>query len=220
MSDPTSALVAVGSPVLDRAPAVIDQGQERGARSHAPGSLIELRWAGVPRRSRLRRRKRLQRRAALRRTSRLQRRTPLRRSRIAPASDAQRAKVASKRCLVCGERPVDPVHLVPRSLGGCDDADCVVPLCRVHHRMYDRGELELLPYLEPDHRVELSHALLHVGLVALLRRLTGFRWVPVEVGGQVRLLLATGGFAEHFGVARMSRSFLTAASRSSLSVAR
>jgi hypothetical protein len=130
----------------------------------------------VRRRSRLRRRKRLQRRAALRRTGRLQRRTPLRRARVAPASDAQRAKVAGQRCLVCGERPVDPAHRVPRSLGGCDDADCVVPLCRVHHRMYDRGELELLPYLEPRVRTELAHALTHVGLLALLRRVTGTRW--------------------------------------------
>jgi hypothetical protein len=45
MSDPTSVLVAAGCPELDRAPAVIDQGQERGARSHGPGSLIELRVA-------------------------------------------------------------------------------------------------------------------------------------------------------------------------------
>jgi predicted restriction endonuclease len=81
---------------------------------------------------------------------------------------------------------VDPAHLVPRSLGGCDHADCVVPLCRMHHRMYDRGELDLLPHLEPDQRAELSHALLHVGLLALLRRLTSSRWVPVEAGEQSR----------------------------------
>lgn len=132
------------------------------------------------RRSRLRRRKRLQRRGALRRTGRLQGRTPPRRSRIAPASDAQRAKVAGQRCLVCGERPVDPAHLVPRSLGGCDHADCVVPLCRVHHRVYDRGEFDLLPHLEPRHRAELAHAVLHIGLLRLLRRLTGTRWWAAE----------------------------------------
>jgi hypothetical protein len=130
----------------------------------------------VRRRSQLRRRTRLQRRSALRRTGRLQRRTPLRRSRIAPASDAQRAKVAGERCFVCGGRPVDPAHLVPRSLGGCDHTDCVVPLCRVHHRMYDRGELDLLPHLEPGLRAELAHGLGHVGLLALLRHVTGARW--------------------------------------------
>jgi hypothetical protein len=117
----------------------------------------------VRRRSRLRRRKRLRRRAALRRTGRLQRRTPLRRSRIARASDAQRAKVAGQRCLVCGERRVDPAHLVPRSLGGCDQPDCIVPLDRRCHRAFDRGELDLLPYLEPGYRAELAHRLRHVG---------------------------------------------------------
>jgi hypothetical protein len=45
MSHPTSVLAAVGSPVLDRAPAVLDQNQERGATPHAPGFLIELRRA-------------------------------------------------------------------------------------------------------------------------------------------------------------------------------
>ena len=33
--------------------------------------------------------------------------------------------------------------------GGCDDADCVVALCRRCHRSFDRGELDLLPHLEP-----------------------------------------------------------------------
>jgi hypothetical protein len=134
----------------------------------------------VGRRSRLRRRTRLQRRRELRRTGRLQRRTPLRRYRIAPASDAQRAKVAGQPCLVCGGRPVDPAHLVPRSLGGCDDPDCVVPLDRRCHRGYDRGELDLLPYLEPHYRAELAHALRHVGLIALLGRVSGTRWQPVD----------------------------------------
>jgi hypothetical protein len=46
----------------------------------------------------------------------------------------------------------------------------------VHHLLYDRGELDLLSHLEPGHRAELAHALGHVGLMALLRRLTGTRW--------------------------------------------
>jgi hypothetical protein len=97
---------------------------------------------------------------------------------MAPASDAQRAKVAGQPCIVCRERPVDPAHLVPGSLGGCDEPGCVVPLCRAHHRIYDRGELDLLPHLEPRHRAELAHALTHIGLLVLLRRLTGARWKP------------------------------------------
>jgi HNH endonuclease len=66
-----------------------------------------------------------------------------------PAAPAQRAKVAGRECLVCGWRPADPAHLVPRSPGGCDHPDCVVPLCRTHHRRYDRGQLDLLSHLEP-----------------------------------------------------------------------
>jgi predicted restriction endonuclease len=113
--------------------------------------------------------------------------TPLRRSRIAPASEEQRAKVAGQRCLVCGGRAVDPAHLVPRSLGGSDHPDCVVPLCRIHHRLYDRGELDLLPCLEPHYRAELAHGLRHIGLLALLRRVSGSRWAPTPtVGGMAR----------------------------------
>jgi hypothetical protein len=73
---------------------------------------------------------------------------------------------------------VGPAHLVPRSLGGCDQPDYVVPLCRVHHTGYDRGELDLLPHLEPSFRTELAHGLTHVGLLGLLRRVTGVRWGP------------------------------------------
>jgi hypothetical protein len=61
-------------------------------------------------------------------------------------------------------------HLVPRWLGGCDRSECVVPVCRLYRRSYDRGGLELLPYLEPDNHGELAHARLQLGLIALLRR--------------------------------------------------
>jgi len=90
----------------------------------------------------------------------------------------QRAKVTGRTCVVCGRRAVDPAHLVPRSPGGCDHPDCVVPLCRCCHRAYDRGELDLLPNLEPCFRAELAHALTHLSLVAVLRRVTGVRWAP------------------------------------------
>jgi hypothetical protein len=112
----------------------------------------------------------------------LRRLTPLRRTLVSPGSEAQRAKVAGRPCLVCGKRPVDPAHLVPRSLGGCDQPDCVVPLCRTHHRLHDRGQLDLLPHLEPRYRTELAHGLLHLGLLALLRRVTGVRWTPFGGG--------------------------------------
>jgi hypothetical protein len=128
----------------------------------------------------LRRGKQLERRTALRRSGPPVRRTPLRRSAVTPASPAQRAKVAGRACLVCGQRPVDPAHLVPRSLGGCDHPDCVVPLCRTHHRLYDRGRLDLLSRLEPRFRAELAHGLLHLGLLRLLRRVTATRWAPAS----------------------------------------
>jgi hypothetical protein len=97
---------------------------------------------------------------------------------VAPASTEQRAKVAGLACLVCGGRPVDAAHLVPRSLGGCDRPECVAPLCRPCHRRYDLGELDLLAHLEPGFRAERAHGLLHLGLLGLLRRVSGRRWQP------------------------------------------
>ena len=102
----------------------------------------------------------------------------MRRTSVSPASSAQREKIRGLGCLMCGARPADPAHLVPRPLGGCDHPDCVVPLCRVHHRRYDRGELDLLAALEPRFRRELAHGLVHVGLLAVLRRVTAARWEP------------------------------------------
>jgi hypothetical protein len=112
----------------------------------------------------------------LRRGRPLRRGAPLARGVIGPASVAQRAKVAGLRCLVCGAvTRVDPAHLVPRSLGGCDEADCVVALCRTHHRAYDQGRLDLVAHLEPDWRAEVAHAVGHLGLLRALRRLSGCR---------------------------------------------
>ena len=110
------------------------------------------------------------RRTPLRRTTRLTAAGP------AAASAAQRRKVTGRPCLVCGaRRGVDPAHLVPRSLGGCDAPECVIALCRRHHRAYDAGALDLLPYLEPTCRAEICHAVAHLGLIGTLRRLTGRR---------------------------------------------
>jgi 5-methylcytosine-specific restriction endonuclease McrA len=123
----------------------------------------------------------------LRRTARLKsgpppvRRTPLARTELARAasliaSPEQRAKVRARPCLVCGATAlVDPAHVIPRSLGGCDEPDCIVALCRSCHRAYDAGALDLLGHLEPAHRAELAHAVAHVGLLGTLRRVTGRR---------------------------------------------
>jgi hypothetical protein len=119
-----------------------------------------------------------ERRGGLRRSGSLQGRASLARRPLSPASPAQRAKVRGQPCLVCAGRPVDPAHLVPRSLGGCDEPECVVPLCRLCHRAYDRGELDLLPHLEPGRREEVAHALSHLTLIAAVQRLSGQRWGP------------------------------------------
>jgi hypothetical protein len=97
---------------------------------------------------------------------------------MSPASEAQRAKVAGEHCLVCGVRSCDPAHLVPRSRGGCDHPDCVVPLCRRCHRAFDDRRLDLLRYLEPRYRAELAHAVSHLPLITVVERLTGKRLRP------------------------------------------
>ena len=123
----------------------------------------------------------LKRRAKLRPKTPLRRSTPLRRTSSMTATDRQRAAVAGQTCIVCGtDRRIDPAHLIPRSLGGCGDALCVVPACRLHHRAYDRSELDLLPYLEPAWRGQLAHAVGHVGLIAALRRITGARTAGID----------------------------------------
>jgi hypothetical protein len=116
----------------------------------------------------------LRRRAKLRARTPLRRTTPLQRTPSMAATDRQRAAVASRPCIVCGATiGVDPAHLIPRSLGGCGDPLCVVPACRVCHRAYDSGELDLLPHLEPAWRAQLAHAVGHVGLVGAVRRISG-----------------------------------------------
>jgi hypothetical protein len=94
----------------------------------------------------------LRRRASLRARKPLRRTKPLGRTASLAATERQRAAVAGRPCIVCGaERGIDPAHLIPRSLGGCGDALCVVPACRPCHRAYDEGRLDLLPdlYLNP-----------------------------------------------------------------------
>jgi hypothetical protein len=95
---------------------------------------------------------------------------------LVPASEEQRAKVAELSCVVCGRSPVDPAHLVPRKHGGCNDAECVVPLCRTHHRLYDHAQLVLGAYLAGGWRRERAHALTHVSARRLRRALRGRGW--------------------------------------------
>lgn len=121
------------------------------------------------------------RRLALKRVP-LERKTPLKRSRMkkrgqsfTPASEAQRIKIDNVPCVVCGRLPGTPAHLASRARGGCESALCVVSLCFGCHRSFDDGCLELLPYLEPDHRAEIAHCVEHLGLESARRRLTSER---------------------------------------------
>lgn len=88
-----------------------------------------------------------------------------------------RAKVDGEggRCRVCGKGNSDAAHLIPRSRACAphgDDAKNIVPLCRDHHRLFDAGEFDVLPYLS---YVEQAYAVLLVGLAEAARRLTGRR---------------------------------------------
>lgn len=100
---------------------------------------------------------------------------------ISTATPAQRAKVKETGCIITGEvGSVTPAHVIPRSLtpAGQNDVRAVVGLRADLHRLYDTGELDLLPWLERSGRVELSFAVLRVGLMATLRRTTNHRWSP------------------------------------------
>jgi hypothetical protein len=59
----------------------------------------------------------------------------------------------ARSCLASGECPVDPAHLLPRSLGCCRHA---IAWWRSRHRAYDGGELDLLSHLEPRYRGVLA----------------------------------------------------------------
>lgn len=97
---------------------------------------------------------------------------------ISPASPAQRVKAkAADVCRACGGPrtaavPLHPAHIVDRSLGGCDDQLCVWEGCPSCHRLYDDGDLDLLPVISKE---EQAHAVLHVGLIGALRRITNDR---------------------------------------------
>ncbi len=98
------------------------------------------------------------------------------RSAISPASPAQRDAIRERACIVCRAHAgsCHPAHLIDRSLcgEGADDPKAVVALCPSHHREYDEGGLDLLPYLEPGFREEQAFAALRVGLWAAVRRIT------------------------------------------------
>lgn len=111
----------------------------------------------------------------------------LKRSTAPETSPAQREKVSGGPCAGCGrEGHIDPAHVWPRSQGGCMHPDCVIPLCRICHRAFDQGELDLLSRFADSEAwaVEQAHPILKhgVGLVELVRRLSGNGYDFVAAG--------------------------------------
>lgn len=109
-------------------------------------------------------------------TQRARQNSTRKRSAVSPASVEQREKVRDRRCVSCGSSPCDPAHLCARSMGGCDSADCVLPLCRECHRQFDLDGLDLEPVLAlREFSVERAHMAGHLSLEQCRRRLRGER---------------------------------------------
>lgn len=88
---------------------------------------------------------------------------------------AARLKIEREPCRVCLSPFVDPAHIIPRSRvkpGPGEDARNIVPLCRVCHRAYDEGRLDILPVLT---REEQAYVVGLVGLTEAYRRTTNER---------------------------------------------
>ena len=78
-------------------------------------------------------------------------------------------------CRVCGAERVDLAHVIPRSIApnGGDQGASLVALCRSHHRDYDAGRLDLLPYLTVEEQAAAVTAA--GGIMAAFRVITGQR---------------------------------------------
>lgn len=76
-------------------------------------------------------------------------------------------------CRSCGVpdsiHGLDPAHVIPKSLGGKNNYESVIPLCRACHDAQHRGEIELLPLMTRSEQVEAVRA---VGLARAYRYLT------------------------------------------------
>ena len=84
---------------------------------------------------------------------------------------AARAKVDREGCCrVCGiGGRLEAAHIIPRSLGGEQREESIVPLCPACHRAYDGGRLDLLPYLTFEEQAEAVRVL---GMSRAMRRIS------------------------------------------------
>jgi len=102
-------------------------------------------------------------------------RSPIKKGKGFSVSSAQRAKVKDSVCIVCRQGPCDPAHLMrKRTLDKDGDARHIIGLCRAHHREYDGGRLDLLPY-ERMFAEEAGFAVELYGLVTVVKTLSNNR---------------------------------------------
>ncbi len=109
---------------------------------------------------------------------------------VSPASPEQREVVRLTACIVTGRTKadgwqIDPAHLCPRGMGGCNDPLCVVPLWRPVHRAFDDRKFDLLKWVVfHGLHAQVAHALEHYrgDVVALTERLTSCRWQTTSEG--------------------------------------
>jgi hypothetical protein len=115
----------------------------------------------------------------LKRTAMTRRPSKLKRTPLGHTSREQKRKIKREGArvahLLTVPISVDPAHITPRALGGCDHEDCVIGLPRTLHRQYDDGKLDILPFLSLE---EQAHAVAHLGILGALRRTTGEDYVP------------------------------------------
>jgi hypothetical protein len=93
------------------------------------------------------------------------------------ATDAQRAAVAGRSCIICGAvKRVDPAHLIPRAMGGCGDAACVTArsVVRVTGHTTAASSTSSRTWSRDGGRSSRD-AVGHVGLIGALRQISGRR---------------------------------------------
>lgn len=83
-------------------------------------------------------------------------------------------------CRACGlEMDLEAAHIIARSQSIdplMEEALNCIPLCTHCHRQYDHRDLDILSLLTVP---EQGHAVLMAGgVMTMLRRVTGERWVP------------------------------------------
>lgn len=96
---------------------------------------------------------------------------------MAEVSEIRRKVDEEGRCRSCGVpdsiHGLDASHVIPKSLGGKNNYDSVVPLCRAcHHAQHHDRDFEFLRLLTRDEQVEAVRA---IGLARAYRYLTNDR---------------------------------------------